>query len=272
MFSLVLVSRNSKSLTNILIKFWKTYEVSLWPCPSARQLYCIQRLPSTGNLVSTFPLKLNVPSFTESSQCWPLTPKQTCTFWNVPQCTADITLIAGILCLNTVLQFLQSKWTTPHVLSFSNSVIMMPKLTHVNRHNLIQWTLRIITEHWTPSLRTCQEHYEPYQNFLTVVCFAGSLCSYLMWTRPHLRKKQVLSVNFVQCWSCDNSIFFKYIFHTIRYFPPMVHRVLAHTTGHVGHCWHNFVSFFIRYTKYNPHLRTVWGDKLFVPQIKKNVT
>jgi len=63
---------------------------------------------------------------------------------------------------------------------------------------------------------------EPYQNFLTAVCFPGSLCSYLMWTRPHLRKKQVLPIIFVQCWSCDDSIRFKYFFHTIQYFSPML--------------------------------------------------
>jgi hypothetical protein len=187
MFSPFLVSRNSKSLTNILIKFWNTYEVSLWPFPSARHLYCIQRLPSTGNLESTFPLKFNVPSFTGRSQCWPLTPKQTCTFRNVPHRTADITLIwfhvtliARILCLNTVLQFLQSKWTALHVLFFINSTIMVSKLTHVTTHNFVPWTLCTLTKHWTPTLRSFQEHYEPYQNFLTAVCFPGPLCSYLM--------------------------------------------------------------------------------------------
>jgi hypothetical protein len=56
-------------------------------------------------------------------------------------------------------------------------------------------------------------------------------------------KKKVLSVIFVQCWSCDDSIFFKYIFHTIQYFSPPLHRVLVCTAGHVGHFRHDFVSF-----------------------------
>jgi hypothetical protein len=32
-----------------------------------------------------------------------------------------------------------------------------------------------LTKHWTPTLRSCEEHYEPYQNFLTAVHFPGSL-------------------------------------------------------------------------------------------------
>jgi hypothetical protein len=128
-----------------------------------------------GNLEFTFLLKFDVPSFTESSQCRPLTPKQTCTFQNVPHRTADIILIAGTLCLNAVLQFLQSKWTALHILFFSNSVILVPKLTHITSYSLVPRTLRTLTEHWTHTLSSYQEHYEPHQNFLTTVCSPGSL-------------------------------------------------------------------------------------------------
>jgi len=92
-----------------------------------------------------------------------------------PDTTQNSCLQITVSILNTVLQFLQSKWTALHVLFFSNSVIMVPKLTHITSHSVVPWALRTLTEHWTHTLRSCQEHYEPYQNFLTAVCFLA-LC------------------------------------------------------------------------------------------------
>jgi len=138
---------------------------------SRKFMKCLYDLfPQQGTCIAykgCHPLAIWSPFFRWSSTCL-LSQK-------VPHRTADITLIAGILCLNTVLQILQSKWTALHILFFSNSVIMVPKLTHITSHNLVPWTLRTLTEHWTRTLRSYQEHYEPYQNFLTAVCFPGFL-------------------------------------------------------------------------------------------------
>jgi len=93
----------------------------------------------------------------------------------LPDTTQNSCLQITVSILNAVLQFLQSKWTALHILFFSNSVILVPKLTHVTSHSLVPRTLRTLTEHWTHTLRSYQEHYEPYQNFLTAVCSPGSL-------------------------------------------------------------------------------------------------
>jgi hypothetical protein len=76
-----------------------------------------------------------------------------------PDTTKNSCLQITVSIFKSILLFLQSKWTALHVLFFSNSVTMVPKLTHVNSHNLVPWTLRTLTEHWTPTLRSCQEQH-----------------------------------------------------------------------------------------------------------------
>ena len=172
----------------------------------------------------------------------------------MPHGTADITLIAGILCLNNVLPFLQSKWTALHVLFFSNSVIMVPKQTHINSHNLVPWTLRTLTEHWTPTLRSCQEQYEPYQNFLTAVCFPG--CLFLLNVNHASSQKKISFVSYfcpvlIQWWF---NIFQVHFSHYTILFTEFLYAQLE-----MLDIFGTPLSFFIRHTKYNHHLRTVWG-------------
>jgi hypothetical protein len=70
-----------------------------------------------------------------------------------PDTTQNSCLQITVSILKIILPFLQSKWTALHGLFFSNSVIMVPKLTYVNRHNLVPWTLCTPTEHWTHTFR-----------------------------------------------------------------------------------------------------------------------